>query len=36
MFLVEEAKAQGLSMAISIRKANGAILFHHLMEKRTK
>lgn len=31
-FLVNYAKEQGISVAIAVRKATGAILFHHLME----
>lgn len=30
-FLVEEAKKQGIAMAVAVRKPTGAILFHHLM-----
>lgn len=31
-FLVKEAQAQGQVVSVAIRKANGAILFHHIPE----
>ncbi len=34
-FLVEEAEAKGLSLAISIRRASGAVVFQALMDGRT-
>ena len=32
IFMVNYAKEQGISVSVAVRKANGAILFHHLME----
>lgn len=32
LFLVNEAKAQGITVSVAVRKATGAILFHHVME----
>lgn len=31
-FLVMKAKEEGLALAVAVRKPNGALLFHHLME----